>query len=181
MLSNRPIRIVVALIGLLAGCASSSNSTKSATEAGIVNFADTKHGLRMIYPADWSEQNLLKPRQALILLTRGSEAFSLVAQDSAEQVTRDDLKPMEERAIEKYRKEFGEFELQEAADATLAGEPARRIVFVGKKLGMRFQAMNVLTAHGGKGYALLYMADEKTFAAARPGVQRMIDSIEFVK
>ncbi len=169
---------------MLAGCVSGTKNggTSSPGEAGVINFADAKHGVRLVYPAQWSEHNFLKPKQALLLLTRGDEMLSLVAQDSGgKPVTSSDLPAMEQRAVEKYRKEFSNFELIDSADTTLGGQPARRIEFAGKKLGMSFHTLNVLSAHNGTGYAAIYMADPTTFNVGRSGAEEILASLEFSK
>jgi hypothetical protein len=147
-----------------------------------MNFVDAKHGVRLVYSDVWKERGFLKPRQALILLTRSDEALSLVAQNNASKsVTSADLPAMEQRMIEKYRKEFADFDLLESADATLGGEPARRVVFTGKKLGMSVQVMNLLSSHAGTGYALMYMAPPASFIAGRADADEVIESVEFSK
>jgi hypothetical protein len=147
-----------------------------------MNFVDAKHGVRLVYSDAWKERGFLKPKQALILLTRGDEALSLVARDNATKpVTSAELPAMEQRMLEKYRKEFSDFELIESADATLGGEPARRVIFTGKKLGMSVQVMNLLSSHAGTGYALMYMAPPASFTAGRADAEKVIESVRFSK
>jgi hypothetical protein len=173
-------------IVLAVGCASSNSNQSTSTvagEAGVINFADTKHGVRLVYPAQWKEQTFLRPQQALLQVTRGSsEVLSLVAQDNPQHPTTSaDLPAIEQAALEQYRGKFNDFNLLEQTDTTVGGQPARRIVFVGKQFGITFQTMIVLVAHNGVAYVFMYATDPKTFEAGRAGVQRVIDSVEFVK
>ena len=79
------------------------------------------------------------------------------------------------------RKEFGEFKLIEQSPTTVGNEPARRIVFSGKKLGIMFQAMHVLAIHGRRTFAFLYMSNPTDYPKGIGEVQRVVDSIEFVR
>jgi len=184
-----------ALIGaMIVGCTSSqrrsSGDDSAIPAAAVVNYADAKHGLKLAYPGDWEEQGLLKPRGALLVLVAEDESaglpptVSVVAQPeqkpgSSAQAT--ELPSIEQRLVERARKQVKDFELVESSDATVAGQPARRVVYDGSRLGMRMRVMNVLTVHNGRGYAIAYMADPLAFDARLGDVQRMIDSVEWIR
>ena len=148
----------------------------------MINFADTAHGLRMTYPARWQEQQSLKPRGGIVVLVRSGAAgetpptVSIVARDEA-----GDLKMIERRALDKARSTLDDFDWTESNDATVAGEPARRIIYAGKRESTRVRVMNVITLHAGTAYAISYVAEERVFDDARDDVDTMIASIEFVK
>ena len=175
------------------GCASSHQSSaddRAVPAAAVVNYADAKHGLKLAYPGDWEEQGLLKPRGALLVLIAADESaglpptVSVVAQPEQKDKTSPqatDLPAIEQRLVERARKQVKDFELVESSDATVAGAPARRVVYDGSNLGMRMRVMNVLTVHNGRGYAIAYMADPLAFDARLDDVQRMIDSVEWVR
>ena len=101
----------------------------------------------------------------------------MAASPSAAAMLTDDLRT----ALERAQKQVKDFELVESSDATVAGEPARRVVYAGSKLGLHMRVMNVLTVHDGRGYAIAYMADPVAFDARLDDVQRMIDSVEWVR
>jgi hypothetical protein len=86
---------------------------------------------------------------------------------------------MEQRLIEKAKKEIGDFKLVETADTTVAGQRARRVIYSGTKLGVRLAVMNVITTHAGRGFAVAYMADPEMFDEGRPAVDKVVESIEF--
>jgi hypothetical protein len=180
----------------LAGCASSNHNDGGGTDSAVaasavVNYADAKHGLKLAYAGDWEEQGLIKPRGTLLVLVANDDAggrlpptVSVVAQPEQNvkaSAPATDLPAMEQRLVERARKQVEDFELVESSDATVAGAPARRVVYDGAKLGMRMRVMNVLTVHNGRGYAIAYMADPVAFDARLDDVQRMIDSVEWVR
>ena len=186
--------LLLTALAVSVGCASSDRRSPedgAIPAAAVVNYADAKHGLKLAYPGDWEEQGLLKPRGTLLVLIANERdggrlppTVSVVAQpeqkDKASAQTTD-LSAMEQRLVERARKQVEDFELVESSDATVAGAPARRVVYEGAKLGMRRRVMNVLTVHNDRGYAIAYMADPVAFDARLDDVQRMIDSVEWVR
>ena len=185
---------LLACMTLVIGCTSSSTRSRSddsaVPAAAVVNYADARHGLKLAYPGDWEEQGLVKRSGALLVLVADDDGarlpptVSVVAQP--QQTDRSpappsDLPALEQRLVERARKQVKDFELVESSEATVAGEPARRIVYAGSKLGLRMRVMNVLTVHNGRGYAIAYMADPGAFDARLGDVQRMIDSVEWVR
>jgi hypothetical protein len=168
-------------LSFLSGCASSGSATSRPAESRVINFLDTKHGVKMVYTSDWGEQSFLKPSGAIIMLTRGREVLSLVADDQDQQLTAAQLAALDQRAVEEYQRQFGEFKLIEQAETTFASEPARRTVFSGKKLGVKFQAMQVLAVRGGRTYVFLYMSNPTDYPKGQPEAQKIMDTIEFVR
>jgi len=177
------------LVFFIFGCSSSgTNRAADDPSSGIVNFIDTKSGVRLRYPGDWQEKHVLfQPKNVILLLQppeRGGlgklpQTVSVVAQDATKVVGPSDLPAMEQRLIEKAKKEIGDFKLVESADTTVASERARRVIYSGTKLGVRLEVMNVITTHAGRGYAVAYMADPAMFDEGRPAVDKVVESIEF--
>jgi hypothetical protein len=171
------------------GCSSSgTNRAADDASAGVVNFADTKSGLRLRYPGDWREKHVLfQPKNVIVLLQplehgglgKLPQTVSVVAQDATKVVGPSDLPAMEQRLIEKATKEIGDFKLVETADTTVAGERRPAGNLFGTKLGVRLEVMNVITTHAGRGYAVAYMADPAMFDEGRPAVDKVVESIEF--
>jgi len=172
---------------LLAGCGSGNQTgpqQPTASEAGVINFADARYGLRLVYPIDWSESDVVA-EHAVLVLHRNDESFTVLAQP----VSETDLNAMERRAVEKYRGQFDRFELIESSSARLGGGPARRIVCRGSTRGgsgsggggQQFELMNTLAAYRGQGYAAIYAASPATFEKGRADAQRIIDSVQFTK
>jgi hypothetical protein len=163
---------------LLAGCSSAGpkSAVDNATQSGVINFADARSGLRLVYPVGWNESDVL-PQHTLLLLHRDDESFSIIAQPVGET----DLNAMERRAVDKYRGQFEKFELLESSAAKLGALPARRIVFRGNAHGDQLQMMSTLAAAGGQGYAAVYVASPSIFQTGRADAQRIIDSVQFAK
>lgn len=179
-------RSVLTLLLLMSlGCASSAHRDAENT-TGVVNYADAKHGLRLMYDGQWKEQSFLKPRGTLLVLVSDEDAsrlpptVSIVAQPERKNSNAPDLGQMEQRLIERAQKQIGDFALVETSDTTVAGQPARRVTYTGRKLGMSLQVMNVITIHDNRGYAIAYMADPATFDRRRFDVDRIIATIAWM-
>ena len=167
---------------ILLGCASAREPAQAESRAGVINFADTTHGLRMTYPARWQEQRSIRPRGGIVVLVRSdivSDApptVSIVAN-----VEPGDLRMIERHALDKARSTLDDFDWAESSDTSVAGEPARRIVYTGKRDATRIRVMNVIVMHAGNAYAISYVAEDRAFDEARGDVETMIASIAFMK
>jgi hypothetical protein len=166
------------------GCTSSGNKQAAANPPGetrIINFVDAKRGVKLVYTSDWSETSFFKPPQMVVLLVRGDEVLSLASQPPAKPLSPSDLPVIDQQTIDKLPSQFDDFKLVERNDTTLGGEPAKRTVYTGKKFGRLIESMNVLCIHGGSPYLFVYMSEADAFTDGRPGVQKIIDSVEFTK
>lgn len=176
----------------LAGCASSSG-TKSTAKLGdgnvVTTYDDPKYGMRLTYPGDWDEQSIpfmLRPKGTIIVLRAQSNVdgnrmpptISVVANERSSGAS---LEQMQQQMIDKAKGQFSDFKLIESGDAKLGSEPAKRITYTGSKLGVSLQVMNVIALHDGKGFAIAYSADPEVFAQQLPDVQKVIDSVKWMK
>jgi hypothetical protein len=182
------------LVLMLAGCAGGAGRRAEVRDerghaTGLVSFSDEKHGLQLSYPVSWQEQGFLRPRGAVLVLMPGEgsrgrfpSTVSVVAQPPPRDgAAASDLLQMEARLVERGRRQIGDFQIVESTDDTLGGEPARRVICTGSKLGMRMQVMNLLSARNGRGYALAYAAAPEQFDARLAEVQTMIDSWQWTR
>jgi hypothetical protein len=181
-------RSIILMLLLAAGCASDAQrETTRAETGGVVNYADTRHGIRLTYDSKWKTQNFLKPKGALLVLVTDDDAaglpptVSLVAQPQDSKGNSPDLRDMEQRMIERAQKQIDSFAVVDASDTTVAGQPARRVIYTGKKLGVSMQVMNILAIHNNRGYAIAYMADPSAFDSRRSDVDRIVQSMEWIK
>src|SRR5689334_11312430 len=160
----RSVVLIALAATILSGCASSNGTRLQATAPegnAVTTYDDPANGIRLTYPGDWEEINFMRPKGTLLLLAPPAPkhaglmapAFAVVAPQSDRKATSDDLDAMQQRTIDKARSEIGEFQLVQTAPTTVGAEPARRIVYTGKKLGMAIEVMYVLTTHTGKAYA----------------------------
>jgi hypothetical protein len=182
--------VLLACLGL--GCASSNGTRvqETAPEGNVVTtYDDPANGIRLTYPGDWEEINFMRPKETLLLLAPPAPkhaglmppAFAIVAPSSDQAVTSDDLDGMQQRTIDKAKKEIGDFQLVEASQTSVGAEPARRIIYTGKKLGQSIQVMYVLTTHAGKPFAITYMAGPDVFDSVRPQVEKVVGSVQWLK
>ena len=184
--------IVVMVLGFLVGCASSNGTRVQATAPegnAVTTYDDPANGIRLTYPGDWEEINLMRPKGTLLLLAPPAPkhaglmppAFAVVAPQSDQPMSPNDLDDMQQRTIDKAKKEIGEFQLVQTSQATVGGEPARRIVYTGKKLGQSIEVMYVLTTHAGKPFAFSYMAGPDVFDGMQPQIEKVVESVHWLK
>jgi serine/threonine-protein kinase len=183
---------ILLLFAMLIGCASSAGTKSVATAADgnvVTTYDDAKYGIRLTYPGDWEEQSIpfmLRPKGTIIVLRAPSEmsvtqmppTISVVANEKSTDVS---LDQMQQQLIDKAKAGFEEFKLIESTDAQLGAEPARRVVYSGMKMGVSLKVMNVVALHAGKGFAVAYSADPEVFDQELPDVQKVIESIRWVK
>ena len=188
---------ILLLLIAIAGCAGSSGTRQQHTtpEGDVVTtYDDATHGLRLTFPGDWDEVTLMKPRDAVLLLAppnkgKGGAFPPAVAVVAPSQTSKADasepderrLDAMQQRAIDKARGEMSDFQLVETSETTVGGEPARRIVYTGSKLGQPLQVMYVLTLHAGRPYAFSYMSAPATFDDHRSAVERVVASAQWAR
>jgi hypothetical protein len=179
-----------ALLAIVAGCASSSGTkVQETTPEGnaVTTYDDPKYGIRLTYPGDWEEVNFMRPKETILLLAPPQKheglmppAFAVVVPPGDQPVTADDLDSMQQRTIEKAKKEIGDFHLVQSSTTAVGGEPARRIVYTGKKLGQSLEVMYVLTTHAGKAYAFSYMSGPDIFEEVRPQIEKVVESVQWI-
>ena len=169
------------------GCSSGTGTRVNSEVDGkvVTTYDDPENGIRVTYPGDWDEINFMKPKGTVLLLAPPNKsggfppAVGVVAPRPESVVTSNDLDGMETRTIEKARSDVGDFTLIQTSETTVAGEPARKVVYSGKKLGQAIQVMYVITTHGGRAYAFSYMASPSGFEDNLGAVDRFIGSVQF--
>jgi len=184
--------LLLAMIAIgLAGCASSSGTKLQATTPegnAVITYDDAAHGIRLTYPGDWEEVTFMRPKGTVLLLAPTAPdhaglmppAFAVVSPESDRPVSADELDGMQQRTIDKAKKEIGDFQLVQATESTVGGEPSRRIIYTGKKLGQSLEVMYVLTTHAVKPFAFSYMAAPDAFESVRPQVEKVVESVQWI-
>lgn len=184
--------LLLLLVVPFAGCAGSggTKSTATASDGNVVTtYDDPKYGLRLTYPGNWEEQSIpfmLRPKGTIIVLKAPTRVgadkmpptISVVVNEKSSGAT---LEQMQQQMIDKAKGQFPDFKLIESSDARLGTEPAKRITYTGSKMGVSVQVMNVIATHSGKGFAVAYSADPEIFTQELPDVQKVIESIRWVK
>lgn len=185
----------------LGGCASSSGTKVHTTTADgdvVTSYDDPSNGLRFTYPGDWQEQSLpagSRPKGTVIVLTGPGEVdglrmpptLSVVSQPAGGAATdgadpRSALEKMQAVALDRARSQFANFRVvDDGRPDTLGGAPARRFAFVGSKLNVTVQVMNVVALVGGRQYGFSYSADPEIFEQHHPAVERMLESVQWLR
>ena len=142
-----------------------------------------------MYPANWDKQentSSSNDNSTLIDLVAFSPPFKnnsdIVGKLIVQVDNISDIKPI---TLAKYANDTvsdlrQDFRVSES-NATLAGNPAYKIVYTGLEASIDLKAMMVMTIKGDRAYIISYTAEPEKYSYYLPTVQKMIDSFEILK
>ena len=157
-----------------------------------INFSTYENpifGVRILYPAYWDKQensSSSKDNSTLTDLVAFSPPFKnnsdIVGKLIVQVDNISDIKPI---TLANYANDTvndlkQDFRVSES-DATLAGNPAYKIVYTGLEASIDLKAMMVMTIKGDRAYIISYTAEPEKYSYYLPTVQKMIDSFEILK
>jgi eukaryotic-like serine/threonine-protein kinase len=165
---------------------------QSKSNSNSINFLTYENpifGIKILYPANWDKQeNTSSSNDNSTLID--VVAFSPPFKNSSDIVGKlivqvdnvSDIKPL---TLAKYANDTvgdlrQDFRVSES-NATLAGNPAYKIIYTGLEANVDLQAMMVLTIKGDRAYIISYTAEPEKYSYYLPTVQKMIDSFEILK
>lgn len=199
-LTANPRTIFHALLLEAVAQQSSGNKTNAfmIRNSGDLNFAtfqNATYGIKMLYPSTWEKEENIggsgSGASKLIDIVRFSPSFENNNSDkSAENfnVKVDDVSDIKPISLAKYtnatiedlRKDFKI--ISEDRNATAGNNnPAYKVEYTGTEEDVNLNAMIIFTIKGDKAYIISYTAEPSRYSSDLPVVQKMIDSIEFVK
>jgi serine/threonine-protein kinase len=160
--------------------------------SNFINFSTYENpifGVRMLYPANWDKQENTSSSNDKSTLT-DLVAFSPPFKNNSDIVGKlivqvdniSDIKPITlanyaNDTVSDLRQDFRVSE----SNATLAGNPAYKIVYTGLEASIDLKAMMVMTIKGDRAYIISYTAEPEKYSYYLPTVQKMIDSFEILK
>ena len=155
----------------------------SAAAAGWLFYENKKAGVKIKYPADWVMTETLAGSVVAFGVPKEKANLKMVENVT---VTVQDLTP--DATLEKYTRAY-EAERKkdphgpvvvESRKATLGGQPAQRIVCIGKQGGMEIEFLQVWTIKDHKSYLLTYSAEKKTYMKFAKEAEKIISSLVFI-
>ena len=165
---------------------------QSKNSSNSINFSTYENpifGVRILYPANWDKQentSSSNDNSTLIDLVAFSPPFKnnsdIVGKLIVQVDNISDIKPI---TLANYANDTvsdlkQDFRVSES-DATLAGNPAYKIVYTGLEASIDLKAMMVMTIKGDRAYIISYTAEPENYSYYLPTVQKMIDSFEILK
>jgi len=146
-------------------------------------YENIEYGIRIDYPSGWAEEESDIEDVVIVFLSPFESAFDVFRENvyitvkdfSAQPITLDEYT---EESIDELRQLISNFTLEESTTATLAGNPAHRLVYTGKIEQYDLKWMQVHTIKDDIAYTITYTAEEDFYSAYVDIVQEMVDSFE---
>lgn len=166
------------------------NATITATTTAPTNnfqtYSNPPFGIRMQYPSDWLKLDLSGNISSTLLVVFKSPPGSLlgslniIAQNSSSQnITFPKLVSMN---INNLKQSGRIVNLSASSPATLAGNPAYKIVYTGiSPRGVIFETMQIFSLIGNKAYFITYAVPSANYATSLPTIQAIINSVKINK
>lgn len=168
------IGIVMSLSVLVAGCGSNIGNK---TSSGVTTKTFESANFTIQYPSDWIKNEPKNGTVTVFFVTPTNNATenlnvqvgNLSASDTLESITSAQIAHVQE---------FADFTQIEAGNATLAGNPAYKIVYTATYDGDFQKATQIWTVKDGKVYLVTYKTAPDDYNTYLSAAQQMIDSFK---
>jgi hypothetical protein len=164
-------------------------SKNSSNSNNFLTYENPIFGIKISYPANWDKQENTSSSNDNSTLN-DLVAFSPPFKNNSDIVGKlivqvdniSDIKPITlanyaNDTVSDLRQDFRVSE----SNATLAGNPAYKIVYTGLEASIDLKAMMVMTIKGDRAYIISYTAEPEKYSYYLPTVQKMLDSFEILK
>lgn len=164
-------------------------SKNSSSSINFLTYVNPIFGIKILYPANWDKQentSSSNDNSTLIDLVAFSPPFKNTSDIVGKLIVQvDNISDIKPKTLAEYVNDTvsdlrQDFRVSES-NATLAGNPAYKIVYTGLEANVDLQAMMVLTVKGERAYIISYTAEPEKYSYYLPTVQKMIESFEILK
>lgn len=163
-------------------------SNNSSNSINFLNYENSIFGIKILYPSNWDKQQNTSRFSSSndVNLVTFSPPFKNTSDIVGKLVVQvdniSDVKPITlaeyaNDTVSDLRQDFKVIE----SNATLAGNPAYKVVYSGIEANVDLQAMMVMTIKGDRAYIVSYTAEPEKYSYYLPTIQKMIDSFEILK
>jgi hypothetical protein len=162
---------------------------QSKNSSNLLTYENLSFGIRILYPANWDKQENTSSSSNnstlydIVTFSPPLKNSSNIIGKLAVKVDNiSDIKPTTlanyaDAIISDLKQDFRVTE----SNATLAGNPAYKVVYTGLEESVDLQAMLVMAIKGDRVYMISYTAEPEKYSYYLPTVQKMIDSFEILK
>jgi hypothetical protein len=161
-----------------------NTTTSGTTSTNFQTYSNPTYGIKMQYPSNWLKLDLSRNNSTVLVVAFKTPAgkpvgvLFLSVNVNYSNVTLATIVSTRENQL----KHNGNIlHLVSSTPATLAGNPAHKIVYTTVGPTGKFQAMQLISLVGKKGYFITYVVPASSYAAYLPTVQTMINSAEINK
>lgn len=171
--------------------AMAQTSEQSKNSSNFLTYQNPSLGIKILYPTTWKTQentNSSDKNSTLVDVVTFSPPYK--NKNSSDIIAKldvkvDNISNIKPTTLAKYANDTisdlrQDFRVAES-NATLAGNPAHKIVYTGLEANVDLQAMLVITIKGDRGYIIGYTAEPEWYSYYLPTIQKMIDSFEILK
>jgi eukaryotic-like serine/threonine-protein kinase len=162
---------------------------QSKNSSNFLTYENHSFGIKILYPANWNKQENTSSssnNSTLYDIVTFSpplkNSSSIIGKLAVKVDNISDIKPTTlanytDAIISDLKQDFRVTE----SNATLAGNPAYKVVYTGLEESVDLQAMLVMAIKGDRVYMISYTAEPENYSYYLPTVQKMIDSFEILK
>jgi hypothetical protein len=160
-----------------------AKTTTSATNTNFQTYSNTAFGITVKYPSNWlklelSRSNSSVPVVAFKSTGKSSGVLFLTGNVNYRNVTLATIVTTRENQL---THSGNTLHLVSSTPASFAGNPARKIVYTTIVPQGKFEAMQLISIVGKKGYFITYVVPEVNYTTYLPTVQKIIDSAQITK
>jgi eukaryotic-like serine/threonine-protein kinase len=162
---------------------------QSKNSSNFLTYENHSFGIKILYPANWNKQentssssNNSTLYDIVAFSPRLKNSSSIIGKLTVKVDNISNIKPTTlanytDAIISDLKQDFRVTE----SNATLAGNPAYKVVYTGLEESVDLQAMLVMAIKGDRVYMISYTAEPENYSYYLPTVQKMIDSFEILK
>jgi hypothetical protein len=186
--------LTISAVTLTAGCGQEETPEATPTAAqpsetptaqpteGLLTHESPEHGISIKYPADWTKDEEVEG--AAVVFFAPSEGASDVFLDNVNIIVQDlsgqptTLDEFTESTLGQIEQNITDPNILDSSAATLAGNPAHKLIFTGKHGNYDLKWMEVWTIKNDKAYMISYTAEVGRYPALLGDAEQMIDSFQ---
>lgn len=149
---------------------------------GISNFLTYENstlGVKIQYPSDWkraeSNSNITFTSPLASNSDRYREKLELKVNSLLQNVTLDEYSSA---VIKKLKESSANFRILEVATTTLAGNPAKKMVFTSGEGQNNLKVVEIWTINDDKAYSIQYSSEAQKYSKYLATIQKMVNSFE---
>jgi hypothetical protein len=160
-----------------------NTTTSPTTNTNFQTYSNTAFGINVKYPSNWlklelSRSNSSVPVVAFKSTGKSSGVLFLTGNVNYRNVTLATIVTTRENQL---THNGNTLHLVSSTPASFAGNPAHKIVYTTTAPQGKFEAMQLISIVGKKGYFITYVVPEANYTTYLPTVQKIIDSAQITK
>lgn len=166
-----------------------AQTTEQSNSTNFLTYENPIFGIKILYPTNWAKQenaNSSSNNSTLNDIVTFSPSLKNSSNIIGKLVVKvDDISDIKPTTLAIYADAIisdlkQDFRVTES-NATLAGNPAYKVLYSGLEESVDLQAMLVMALNGDKVYIISYTAEPEKYSYYLPTVQKMIDSFKILK